>query len=88
MRYSTVLGPGIRKGSNMSGPLENWVKAGRGEKAIRVFQDGEQTRDYVHVDDVVSANLVAVKKLKKGSQCTSYTLVIRQTESLRHWTVQ
>ena len=31
------------------------------EKSIDVWGDGEQTRDFIHVDDVVSANLSALK---------------------------
>ncbi len=66
LRYSTVLGSGIREKSGMSGPLTVWTRAGLVGKSIRVFQDGKQTRDYIHVDDVVAANLLAVKKLPKG----------------------
>lgn len=65
-RYSGVLGPGIRKKSTMSWPLPLWLKSGRFGKPIVVNQKGEQTRDYVHLDDVVSANLLAVEKLPVG----------------------
>lgn len=66
LRYSTVLGYGIRKKSNMSGPLFIWTdKALRGEP-LEVLQNGEQTRDYVHVDDVVGANILAINTLKQG----------------------
>lgn len=66
LRYSTVLGPGVREKSGMSGPLIVWTRAGLAGEPIRVLQDGKQTRDYIHVDDVVAANLLAVKKLPKG----------------------
>ena len=66
LRYSTVLGPGVREKSGMSGPLTVWTRAGLVGKPIKVFQDGKQTRDYIHVDDVVAANLLAVKKLPEG----------------------
>lgn len=60
LRYSTVLGRGIRPKSNMSGPLIAWLNASIQREPIKVFQDGEQTRDYIHVDDVVQANLLSV----------------------------
>lgn len=60
LRYSTVLGKGIRQKSNMSGPLLAWWNATQVGEPIKVFQDGEQTRDYIHVDDVVHANILSV----------------------------
>ena len=60
LRYSTVLGSGVRERSKMSGPLFIWAKAASSGEPIKVFQDGNQTRDYIHVDDVVSANLLAL----------------------------
>jgi len=66
LRYSTVLGPGVRKESSMSGPLVAWVQASLSGKPIRVHQDGRQTRDYIHIVDVVTANLLAVERLPAG----------------------
>lgn len=66
LRYSTVLGTGVRKRSSMSGPLAIWTKLALSNEPLKVFQDGEQTRDYIHVDDVVSANILAVEKDFEG----------------------
>lgn len=66
LRYSTVLGPGVSEKSSMSGPLFTWTRAGLVGETIKVFQDGKQTRDYVHVDDVVTANLLAIERLPGG----------------------
>ncbi len=60
LRYSTVLGGGVREKSKMSGPLFAWVKAALANEPIKVFQDGNQSRDYIHVDDVASANILAI----------------------------
>lgn len=60
LRYSTVLGGGVREKSKMSGPLFVWTKAALANAPIGVFQDGNQTRDYIHIDNVVSANILAI----------------------------
>lgn len=59
LRYSNVYGPGeSRKGKSASMVLQiiDSIKAG---KRPRLFEDGEQKRDFVHVDDVVRATLKA-----------------------------
>jgi nucleoside-diphosphate-sugar epimerase len=60
LRYSTVLGRGVREKSKMSGPLFIWTKIVIAGEPINIFQDGKQTRDYLNVSDVVSANLMAI----------------------------
>jgi nucleoside-diphosphate-sugar epimerase len=64
VRPSTVLGPGVRLGNKMSGPLAIWIQNALIGNPILVNQDGNQTRDYVHVDDVASAVIVALSDLK------------------------
>ncbi|MDO8657197.1 MAG: NAD-dependent epimerase/dehydratase family protein [Candidatus Levybacteria bacterium] len=66
LRYSTVLGRGVRENSNMSGPLASWTASGLKGYPINVFQDGNQTRDYIHISDIVSANIIAVENIKSG----------------------
>lgn len=66
LRCSVVLGPGVREKSGMSRPLSAWVKAALENKPIKVFQDGNQTRDFVHVDDVVAVLFLVIKSLPKG----------------------
>ncbi len=61
LRYSTVLGAGVREKSRMSGPLFAWTKAAIANEPIKVFQDGQQSRDPVHIDDVVDANIMAME---------------------------
>ena len=61
LRLSTVLGEGVMEKSRMSGPLAIWTRDAVAGKPIEVFQDGKQTRDYIHVDDVAAAMLLAAK---------------------------
>ncbi|MEL6328950.1 MAG: NAD-dependent epimerase/dehydratase family protein [Planctomycetota bacterium] len=59
LRYFNVFGPGeTRKGkmASMAHQLTHQVLAG---KPPRVFEDGSQARDQVHVDDIVGCTLAA-----------------------------
>ena len=44
-------------GGAYSTVISAWMEMIRDNKPLRIDGDGEQTRDYVHVEDVVSANL-------------------------------
>ena len=66
LRFAAVLGSGIREQSNMSGSLARWVKAGLAGEPIIVYKDPNRIRNYIHIDDVVSANVLAVEKLPSG----------------------
>lgn len=60
LRYHNVYGPGMPKDTPYAGVASLFRSAlARGE-APRVFEDGGQRRDFVHVDDVAGANLASV----------------------------
>ncbi|MDQ7803487.1 NAD-dependent epimerase/dehydratase family protein [Amycolatopsis sp. A133] len=61
LRYHNVYGPGIPYDSPYSGVAATFRSAVRAGRAPRVFEDGGPTRDFVHVSDVVSANLAALR---------------------------
>lgn len=55
LRYSTVYGK-----RQVTGALADYIKKiGEGKRA-EMFGDGNLTRDYIHVDDVVRANILAL----------------------------
>jgi nucleoside-diphosphate-sugar epimerase len=59
LRYFNVFGPRQDPASAYAAAIPIFVrKALCGEPAV-IFGDGEQTRDFVYVDDVVEANLLA-----------------------------
>ena len=58
LRYFNVFGPG-QTGGDYSGVIDVFLEQARAGEPITVEGDGEQTRDFVHVDDVVRANLAA-----------------------------
>jgi UDP-glucose 4-epimerase len=58
LRYFNVYGPG-QAGSDYAAVIDVFMGQARAGEPITVEGDGEQTRDFVHVDDVVRANRLA-----------------------------
>ncbi|MFJ8884709.1 NAD-dependent epimerase/dehydratase family protein [Streptomyces sp. NPDC102402] len=63
LRYHNVYGPGMPRDTPYAGVASFFRSAlARGE-APRVFEDGRQRRDFVHVRDVAAADAVALSAL-------------------------
>lgn len=58
LRYFNVYGPG-HSGGSYSGVIETFLDQARRDAPLTVHGSGEQTRDFVHVDDVVRATCAA-----------------------------
>lgn len=59
LRYFNVFGPGQRKESLYAAVFPAFVSALLDGEAPEVHWDGEQSRDFTYIDDVVAANLAA-----------------------------
>lgn len=59
LRYGNVYGPGQRSDREF-GVIAIFVDRMMRDEVPHIFGNGTKTRDYVHIDDVVSANLKAV----------------------------
>lgn len=59
LRYFNVCGPRQDPNSQYAAAVPRFVTAAVANEPITVFGDGEQTRDFVYVKDVVSANVWA-----------------------------
>jgi UDP-glucose 4-epimerase len=59
LRFFNVFGPGQTPDSPYSGVITRFVAQARSGGPITIFGDGEQTRDFVHVTDVVESLLAA-----------------------------
>ncbi|MFF3905852.1 NAD-dependent epimerase/dehydratase family protein [Streptomyces sp. NPDC001848] len=71
LRYHNVYGPGMPRDTPYAGVASLFRSAlARGE-APRVFEDGGQRRDFVHVRDVAGANLAALTGLEHLPQGTA-----------------
>ncbi|WP_328751245.1 NAD-dependent epimerase/dehydratase family protein [Streptomyces sp. NBC_00285] len=72
LRYHNVYGPGMPRDTPYAGVASFFRSAlARGE-APRVFEDGGQRRDFVHVRDVAAANVAALEASSPAGALTSY----------------
>lgn len=85
LRYFTVYGP--RQRPDMG--FHRFFRAVLTGEPVTVFGDGEQTRDFTEVRDVVEANLLAAEHGEpggvynvSGGSCVSVLEVIRRIEAL------
>lgn len=62
LRYHNVYGPWMPRNTPYSGVAAIFRSALERGEAPKVFEDGAQMRDFVHVDDVVDANLAALER--------------------------
>ncbi|AFZ74129.1 NAD-dependent epimerase/dehydratase family protein [Natronobacterium gregoryi] len=65
LRYFNVYGP--RQQGPYSGVISTFLEQARADDPITIEGDGKQTRDFVHVDDVVRANLAAATTDEVGT---------------------
>jgi dTDP-L-rhamnose 4-epimerase len=63
LRYHNVYGPGMPRDTPYAGVASFFRSALARGQAPRVFEDGGQRRDFVHVTDVARANLAALAGL-------------------------
>lgn len=61
LRYHNVYGPRMPRDTPYAGVASIFRSALESGAAPRVFEDGAQTRDFVHVSDVARANLLALE---------------------------
>ncbi|HVQ36553.1 MAG TPA: SDR family oxidoreductase [Pyrinomonadaceae bacterium] len=64
LRYFNVFGPRQDPSSQYSGVISRFIGALLTGETPVIYGDGEQSRDFTYVDDVVSANLKAAEAVK------------------------
>ncbi|WP_197378282.1 NAD-dependent epimerase/dehydratase family protein [Mycolicibacterium mengxianglii] len=86
LRYHNVYGPGMPRDTPYSGVAAIFRSALEKGQAPRVFEDGGQMRDFVHVSDVAAANVAAVEAERDGflaaNVCSGRPIPIRQVAEL------
>ena len=66
LRYHNVYGPGMPRDTPYAGVAAIFTSALRRGEAPKVFEDGAQRRDFVHVRDVAAATVLACEKHVSG----------------------
>jgi nucleoside-diphosphate-sugar epimerase len=59
LRYFNVFGPRQDPSSQYSGVVSRFISALLGDERPVIYGDGEQSRDFTYIDNVVAANLSA-----------------------------
>jgi dTDP-L-rhamnose 4-epimerase len=66
LRYHNVYGPGMPRDTPYSGVAAMFRSSLERGEPPRVFEDGRQRRDFVHVDDVARVNVVAAAAVREA----------------------
>ena len=66
LRYHNVYGPGMPRDTPYAGVAAIFTSALRRGEAPKVFEDGGQRRDFVHVRDIAAATVVACERHTSG----------------------
>jgi dTDP-L-rhamnose 4-epimerase len=67
LRYQNVYGPGQSLKNPYTGILAIFSNLARVGADINVFEDGEESRDFVYIDDVVRATMACLESTEKHS---------------------
>ncbi len=90
LRYHTVYGPGMPRDTPYSGVAAIFRSSLEHGQAPKVFEDGGQMRDFVHVADVARANVLALGAVTAASPkpfaaynvCSGQPVAIRDVAEL------
>jgi dTDP-L-rhamnose 4-epimerase len=74
LRYHNVYGPGMPRDTPYSGVAAMFRSSLERGEAPQVFEDGRQMRDFVHVDDVARANVLALRAVTATAGFTAYNV--------------
>jgi UDP-glucose 4-epimerase len=67
LRYFNVYGP-RQEGDSYSGVITQFIDRLKQRKPPIIYGDGQQTRDFVHVEDIVEANVLALNSQRSAGQ--------------------
>lgn len=90
LRYFNVYGPGEAHKGHMASMICKLAQAMRRGDRPRIFTDGEQRRDQIYVDDVITGNLLALKATKEQNgiynigtgHAVSFNEIIREINNI------
>ena len=74
LRYHNVYGPGMPRDTPYAGVAAIFRSSLERGEGPRVYEDGGQRRDFVHVDDVARANVAALSATGTGAGLRAYNV--------------
>jgi len=80
LRYFNVYGPRQDPSSDYAAVVPRFISAARAGKPLTIFGDGEQTRDFIFVRDVVRANILAA--LDEGHNGEAFNIACQERISV------
>jgi UDP-N-acetylglucosamine 4-epimerase len=84
LRYFNVFGRRQDPGGAYAAVIPRWIAALlRGERC-RIFGDGETTRDFCYIANIVQANLLAATVDNHDATCQAYNIACSESVSLNH----
>jgi dTDP-L-rhamnose 4-epimerase len=85
LRYHNVYGPRMPRDTPYSGVAALFRSALEQGRAPTVFEDGAQTRDFVHVSDVARANVLSLRQVAEApnESFTTYNVCSGQPITIR-----
>lgn len=91
LRFFNVYGPRNEK-SPYSGVITKFLRQALKDETLNIFGDGEQTRDFIHVNDVVAALVLALETDKAGGEtfnvCTGIPTSINKLVEALHFVTE
>ena len=64
LRFFNVYGPRLNISGQYSAVIGNFLSQKKNNKALTIVGDGKQTRDFIHVDDLINACVKVIKSKK------------------------
>jgi dTDP-L-rhamnose 4-epimerase len=74
LRYHNVYGPRMPRNTPYAGVASIFRSALQRGEAPRVFEDGGQRRDFIHVSDIAAANVAALERGGAPDSLTAYNI--------------
>lgn len=89
LRLFNVYGPGQLDDNPYSGVITSFKKSLLAKQAIKIYGDGKQTRDFIYIDDVIQALLLAMNAPENASGiyniCTGNSISISDLANIMIW---
>lgn len=83
LRYFNIYSQDQQFGGAYSTVINNWMHCIKNDLPLRIDGDGEQTRDYIHVNDIVDANIFVYNK-NMNTKFSCFDVASGETISLNY----